>query len=414
MRSFSLGVGLFVLLSAMGCGSSQDSVVVLRVDTTGFAPKPAITSLQVTVDGITRRYAVGASLPVTLGILTGKTGTLPASVVGIDVAGPIGQWSGTVTPQKGKVVTQNVVLSCAGADCGTLIPPEDDGGMNDAGGDAGSDASGGKGGTAGAGSSGNGGTGGSQADAAIDIVDAGSDARTTDDAGKKLLGIACAGASECGSGYCQEGVCCNSACAEPPPNYMTSSYGHACVSCRVPLKVGTCTPLPSGTTAPPGQCFKEYEATCGMDGTCDGKGGCRLYQLGVQCEAGTCSNDSSNTAKTPRVCNGAHNCNSSTTSSCGLFSCSAGVCKTTCGGNSDCLVGASCVTGACQSKAQNGTPCASGSECNSGYCTDGVCCVAGSCANGCFTCGAGLNNAVPGTCQGSRCSTCKCDGACHC
>jgi hypothetical protein len=410
MRS-SLGLtALCAVFLIAACGSSQDSVIVLHVDADSSVTKSSISILQVTVETITRDYTVTSGLPATLGILTAHAGTLSVSVVGIDANRAIGKWSGTATSLKGKVVTQDVVLSCMSSDCGTILPPSGDGAANDANGSGGSGAAGG------AGSGGSAGTAGARSDAAVDAGgDVGSDARTTDDAGKKYLGVGCVGATECESGFCEQGVCCNSACAEPPANYMTAGYGHACMSCTIAPHVGTCMPLPTGTTAPTGQCLKEYESTCGMDGTCDGTGGCRLYLAGVQCEAPTCSNDSSNTASSARVCNGTHNCNSPTTTSCGLFACTAGVCKQTCTSNTDCVADAQCVSGACeQIKATNGTACTAGTQCSSGFCTDGVCCVAGSCANGCFTCSSGINGATPGTCQGSRCATCSCDGACHC
>ena len=55
----------------------------------------------------------------------------------------------------------------------------------------------------------------------------------------KPLGIACTAASECASAACVDGVCCNSACA-----------GN-CESCAVPASPGTCSPIFSGTCAPP-------------------------------------------------------------------------------------------------------------------------------------------------------------------
>ena len=397
---------LCAVVCLAACGSSQDSVIILHVDADTSVAKSSISTLQVTVDAITRDYTVTTSLPSTLGILTARTGTLSVSVVGIDATTAIGKWSGAVTSQKGKVVTQDIVLSCIGSDCGSILPPSGDGAASDANGNGGSGTAGGSG------SGGSVGTGGTRSDAGEDV---GADARTTDDAGKKFLGVACVGAAECESGFCEQSVCCNSACAEPPADYMTAGYGHACMSCTIAPHVGTCTPLPAGAAAPAGQCLKEYESTCGMDGTCDGSGGCRLYLAGVQCESATCSNDSSNTASSARICNGTHNCNSPTTASCGLFACDAGVCKQSCTGNGDCVSDAECVSGACQQiKAANGASCTAGTQCSSGFCTDGVCCVTGACANACFTCSAGLNNATPGTCQGSRCATCSCDGPCHC
>lgn len=65
-------------------------------------------------------------------------------------------------------------------------------------------------------------------------------------------------------------------------------------------------------------------------------------------------------------------------------------------------------------RAPLGAPCTSPAQCASGFCTDGYCCVSAACSNACFTCAAGVNGKMPGTCEGARCSVCNCDGTCHC
>jgi hypothetical protein len=93
-----------------------------------------------------------------------------------------------------------------------------------------------------------------------------------------FLGIAakCARDSECTSGFCTDGFCCNLPCLGP------------CVSCAMPGKLGTCSALPAGVFSPFGACVDQGAASCGMNGRCDGSGGCAHYPAGTICAGAVC------------------------------------------------------------------------------------------------------------------------------
>ena len=98
---------------------------------------------------------------------------------------------------------------------------------------------------------------------------------------KLANGYACACASECQSGFCVDGVCCSGACTG------------TCQRCNLPGSPGLCAPIPAGLPpAIPGQCPQEPAAGCGLDGTCDGSGGCRKYPDGAVCAPGSCEGSS--------------------------------------------------------------------------------------------------------------------------
>jgi hypothetical protein len=95
----------------------------------------------------------------------------------------------------------------------------------------------------------------------------------------KPLGQACGSASECASGNCVDGACCS-----------TSGCGR-CFTCNAPGSAGTCRPVPSGLPEPHGQCAIQPVSTCGLNGTCDGAGGCASYPNGTSCRMSrTCTN----------------------------------------------------------------------------------------------------------------------------
>jgi hypothetical protein len=95
----------------------------------------------------------------------------------------------------------------------------------------------------------------------------------------KPLGDACSAAGQCASGNCVDGVCC-----------QTAACG-ACYSCNLSGAAGTCRPVPAGNAEPHGLCSVQPVATCGLDGTCNGSGGCASYPNGTVCRmARTCSN----------------------------------------------------------------------------------------------------------------------------
>lgn len=187
---------------------------------------------------------------------------------------------------------------------------------------------------------------------------------------KKPLGQTCATAAECASGSCQQGVCCASSCTG------------TCRSCALTGSVGTCTNVPNGQD-PLSQCTDQGAASCGTDGSCNGAGACRLYANGTQCAASTCV---TSTFMPTRTCDGAGVCRTVTSSLCTPFACdtAAGVCKTTCTVNADCVAPATCMNGTC-GLLPTGATCSTSAECNSGNCAQGVCCAT-ACTGTCRSC----------------------------
>ncbi len=91
----------------------------------------------------------------------------------------------------------------------------------------------------------------------------------------------CSCDAECQSGFCADGVCCTSAC------------GQTCRACDLATSLGDCASVPSGVKPHDSTvCAASKPATCGQDGACDGKGGCRKYVEGTECKLGTCDGDS--------------------------------------------------------------------------------------------------------------------------
>ena len=121
-------------------------------------------------------------------------------------------------------------------------------------------------------------------------------------------GLACSCSAQCKSKFCVEGYCCNSACQG------------TCQTCSQAMSLGTCTMVAAGVKpSDPSDCHVEANTTCGQDGTCDGKGGCRLYPVGTVCIAGTCQG--AEIAGT-RVCDGAGACRAGAINVCAPFLCS--------------------------------------------------------------------------------------------
>ena len=185
--------------------------------------------------------------------------------------------------------------------------------------------------------------------------------------------MSCACGAECASGFCVDGVCCNSACTE------------TCKSCNTVSAPGTCSFVATGDPPrSPEVCPKTAVSTCGLDGTCDGKGDCRAYVLGSVCQAGSCQGASVGGG---RVCDGAGSCVAGPTTICAPFGCDAATnaCITRCSSDSDCAPNIKCVNGSC-GKRSTGAVCNEASQCASGYCVDGFCCNS-ACVGACVSCG---------------------------
>src|SRR5262249_21778767 len=150
------------------------------------------------------------------------------------------------------------------------------------------------------------------------------------------------------------------------------SCTETCRACNVPGAMGTCTPVPVGQ-APraASMCPKAGASTCGLDGTCDGRGGCRQHPAGTVCRPGTCAGASVDGIE---VCDGAGRCQPGATVICAPFNCdpSTNQCFPSCRADTDCVAGQKCVAGSCGKKPR-GAVCTSNSECASGFCTDGLC-----------------------------------------
>jgi hypothetical protein len=152
-----------------------------------------------------------------------------------------------------------------------------------------------------------------------------------------LAGVACTDGKQCVTGHCTDGFCCGFA-----------SCG-SCMSCGVAGAQGTCTALPPGSADPTGTCMTAAQAqsTCGLDGLCDGIGGCQLWPATTVCLS-TCPAGS--TTETANFCDGLGTCLPVNVSiACAPFVCNgAAACPTACAADTDCVSG-SCnkVSGVC-------------------------------------------------------------------
>ena len=213
--------------------------------------------------------------------------------------------------------------------------------------------------------------------------------------------------SECRSGYCVDGVCCTSAC------------GESCKACNLPNALGDCSFIPAGVAPTDASICKPHTpATCGPDGTCDGRGGCRLYVTDTVCSSGTCDGDGLSGVKT---CDGKGACSGSISKPCAPYSCDPGsnLCDASCATNAQCSAGQSCAVRSCGMKL-NGFECTIDSDCASGYCSDGTCCNV-ACNGACLSCNqtgsVGRCRFVPAglpdpTCPAQSPSTCGTTGLC--
>jgi hypothetical protein len=145
--------------------------------------------------------------------------------------------------------------------------------------------------------------------------------------GLKQLGQLCSAGTECGSGNCAQGVCCDKACAGQ------------CMSCALPAKPGTCSPIAAGGADPTGTCMNMGASSCGQTGVCDGTGNCATYPLGTTCMPTTCAG----TMLVTSTCTAPGTCTASS-KDCTPFACDAMalVCKNACTSATDCASTAIC------------------------------------------------------------------------
>ena len=188
----------------------------------------------------------------------------------------------------------------------------------------------------------------------------------------KAKGESCSCNRECQTEFCVSGVCCGSACAE------------TCKACNLPSSLGDCAFVPAGARPnDSAMCTAGTPATCGLDGTCDGKGGCRKYVHGTECRPGQCEGD---TVVGIGICDGQGNCSESKSQPCPPYSCdeSTNRCASKCKSDDQCSDGHQCSAGSC-GKSGNGAVCEDDSGCLSGFCVDGVCCNI-ACSGPCVSC----------------------------
>jgi hypothetical protein len=192
----------------------------------------------------------------------------------------------------------------------------------------------------------------------------------------KAFGVTCASAGQCYSGYCVDGVCCNGPCVG------------ACMRCDVAGKEGQCYPVPAGQD-PDNECAQQNPQTCGLDGFCDGMGGCRKWPGGTVCAQAACgATGSINKVILAKVCDGAGVCVGHGEVDCGTYRCNPATkaCYESCTSNTACMPSINCGSGRCGGKKKpNGAACTAAIQCESGYCTDGACCD-GACSGTCKTC----------------------------
>ena len=246
------------------------------------------------------------------------------------------------------------------------------------------------------------------------------------------VGEACDKDDWCADGNCVDGVCCEDACDGP------------CMECGKAGNQGSCVPVADGAD-PSDDCAQEPVNTCGLDGGCNGSGGCRFWAEGMECQAQSCV---LSTLYLADECDGSGACDDLGTSSCDPFACSdAGDdCRDACSLDSHCVDGNYCNVVFCDAKKDNGETCGLNNECMSELCVDGYCCntlcdgdcqgcnvqgVEGSCTNygnnldpegecsSCQVCnGAGgcknvsAGSDIKGDCSQSAPSTCGDDGEC--
>jgi hypothetical protein len=134
---------------------------------------------------------------------------------------------------------------------------------------------------------------------------------------KGANGSTCTEGRECSSGFCVDGYCCNSDCSGACQACNLSGSAGICANvamgfdpandcglCRVCNGAGVCVGAADGTD-PKAQCEMTSATTCGLDGQCDGLGGCRLWRGGSPCGDPGCSGT---TLTAERFCNGTGTC----------------------------------------------------------------------------------------------------------
>lgn len=187
-------------------------------------------------------------------------------------------------------------------------------------------------------------------------------------------GQPCSEGRECASTYCADGFCCSSSCVG------------TCRACDIKGSLGSCTAIPAGLPASGNECQAGDPALCGLNGMCDGNGGCQKFTTGTTCKMATCDAVGGSLISAAQ-CDGAGNCVGGQTITCDPYLCDpvGKRCFTQCLGNSQCMAGRTCNAQNTCGKKPNGAACAGAAECFSGICVDGRCCNI-DCAGSCQSC----------------------------
>ncbi|MBL8714388.1 MAG: hypothetical protein JNL79_00210 [Myxococcales bacterium] len=203
-------------------------------------------------------------------------------------------------------------------------------------------------------------------------------------------GEKCTVGTQCTSGLCADGVCCNSAC------------GGQCESCNLPGTVGTCAPVLGAPAAGHPACGGTgVGTTCAA--VCNGvdRTKCNYPGSTLACGKDSCASGVEIKAGT---CNGAGTC-TTTSASCGAYTCGASACKRSCVTDVDCDPGSYCGGDKCLPRDGLGEPCKAGASCGAGLsCVDGVCCGTASCPAK-SSCSAGPEKGKCSKLAGADCTT---------
>lgn len=182
------------------------------------------------------------------------------------------------------------------------------------------------------------------------------------------------------------------------PVPLGEDFNHDCGMCRYcngnPLR-SDCIAVPEGED-PFDDCASMEPSTCGLNGLCNGAGGCALYGEETVCAPQDCSNFSDVSRLFERRCNGIGDCTEQSRT-CGGYLCSARlpVCLEGCESDAECTAGFTCIDSVCTvaTPKPNGAECLLGSECSSGNCADRVCCDL-PCDGNCMACDLGGTEGV--------------------
>lgn len=220
-----------------------------------------------------------------------------------------------------------------------------------------------------------------------------------------------------GNDICKDGICaCEPDCSQNVCG--DDGCGGTCGDCGICKEClgGACEFITAGVD-PYDHCTASAATTCGLDGSCDGAGNCRVWPSGTVCGSPSCVGGWYFPQK---QCDDLGSCQQGTGGyACAPYVCDVGAaaCTTSCTTDAGCGDGYYCSGNMCLSKESDGSTCVQPNECNSGNCVDGYCCN-NACDGTCESCsyypGYCTTN-TPNTDPESECGTCKvCNGASGC